>query len=79
MIEPPAVASGPQTSPRRRIPSVGLIVAGDAMILTVAVQMREPKARRLTANATTDEVIPGGTQRVWAVPAVRGSGADTRI
>jgi hypothetical protein len=33
----------------------------------------------MTTYLTTYESIPGGTQRVWAVPAVRGSGADTRI
>lgn len=32
-----------------------------------------------TTYLTTYELIAGGTQRYWAVPAVRGSGADTRI
>lgn len=35
--------------------------------------------RFLTTIATTYESIRGDIQRVWAVPAVRGSGADTRI
>ena len=33
----------------------------------------------LATNATTYELIAGDTRRVWAVPDVRGSGADTRI
>jgi hypothetical protein len=42
MIESPAVASVPQTSPRRRILSVGLIVAGVAMLAAVAPWLLSP-------------------------------------
>lgn len=42
MIESPAVAPAPQTSPRRRILSVGLIVAGVAMLAAVAARLLSP-------------------------------------
>ncbi len=48
------------------------------------VEARRPvkdrqKQRLLTTYPTTYESIRGGTQRYGAVPAVRGSGADTQI